>query len=101
MRRRPSSGALVLAATRAGIPLLIATAGAILIAVGHAGVNNPTAVTGLVLLGVAVIVWSLNLMFRLSVSSNQDREREEEARRFFDRHGRWPDEPDEPDEPDG
>jgi hypothetical protein len=28
----------------------------------------------------------------MSVESNRDREREEEAREFFDRHGRWPDE---------
>jgi hypothetical protein len=28
----------------------------------------------------------------MSVDSNRDREREEEAREYFDRHGRWPDE---------
>jgi hypothetical protein len=29
----------------------------------------------------------LNFMFRLSVSSESDREREEDARRYFDEHG--------------
>ena len=47
---------------------------------------------GVVLLGIALIVWMINWLFRLSVESNQDREQEEEARRFFDEHGRWPDE---------
>jgi hypothetical protein len=31
-------------------------------------------------------------MFRMSVASNRERDREEEAREYFDRHGRWPDE---------
>jgi hypothetical protein len=36
----------------------------------------------------------LNFMFRLSVSSEGDREREEQARVYFDEHGEWPeDEP--------
>ena len=34
----------------------------------------------------------INWMFRMSVESNRDREREEEAREYFDEHGRWPDE---------
>ena len=40
----------------------------------------------------ALIVWMINWMYRISVQSNRDREREEEAREYFDRHGRWPDE---------
>jgi hypothetical protein len=34
----------------------------------------------------------INWMFRMSVDSNREREREEAARRYFDEHGRWPDE---------
>jgi hypothetical protein len=33
----------------------------------------------------------LNLLYRLSVSGDRDREREEEARRYLDEHGVWPD----------
>ncbi len=91
--KRPSANAALLAATRVGLPLVIAIAGAILIAVGHAGVNSPVAVTGLALLLVAVMVWMLNWMFRMSIASNRDRDVEEEARRYFDVHGRWPDDP--------
>ena len=41
---------------------------------------------------IALIVWMLNWMFRMSVQSNRDREREDEAREYFDRYGHWPDE---------
>jgi lysylphosphatidylglycerol synthetase-like protein (DUF2156 family) len=82
----------LLAATRVWLPLLIAGAGAALIVVGHASVNSVSAAAGVALLIVALIVWMLNWMFRMSVESNRDREREEAAREYFDRHGRWPDE---------
>jgi hypothetical protein len=36
----------------------------------------------------------INWMFRLSVESNRDRDREEEAREYFDRYGHWPGEED-------
>jgi hypothetical protein len=41
---------------------------------------------------VALIVWMLNWMYRLSLRSNEEREEEERAREHFDRTGRWPDE---------
>jgi hypothetical protein len=31
-------------------------------------------------------------MYRMSVESNREREREEEARDYFSKHGRWPNE---------
>lgn len=40
--------------------------------------------------GLSVIM--INWLFRLGVSGDREREQEEEARAFFDRHGRWPDE---------
>jgi hypothetical protein len=39
----------------------------------------------------------LNFMYRLSVSSELDREREQQARAYFDEHGDWPE--DEPTQP--
>jgi hypothetical protein len=35
---------------------------------------------------IVVILWSL-------ATGRDDRDREEEARRYFDEHGHWPDEP--------
>ena len=76
--------------TRWVLPLTIAVVGGVLIAAGHARANSPAAAAGVALIIVAVIVWMINWMFRLSVRSNEDRDREEEARRYFDEHGRWP-----------
>jgi protein-S-isoprenylcysteine O-methyltransferase Ste14 len=78
--------------TRWVLPLMIALVGGVLIAAGHANANSPAAAAGVGLIIVAIIVWMINWMFRLSVRSNEDRDREEEARRYFDHHGRWPDE---------
>jgi len=81
---------LLLSLTRLWLPLGIAVAGAVLIVVGHAKTAAAAAGVGLII--AALIVAMVNWLFRLSVASNRDREREEEARRYFDRHGRWPDE---------
>ena len=80
----------LLAITRIWLPLAIFIAGAVLIGVGHG--QTGTAAAGVSLLIVALIVWMVNWLFRMSVESNRDRDREEEARRYFDLHGRWPDE---------
>jgi hypothetical protein len=81
---------MLLSLTRLWLPLAIAVAGAIAVVVGHA--RTPLAGAGVVLIGSALIVWMINWLFRLSVESNRDRDREEAARDYFDRHGRWPDE---------
>jgi hypothetical protein len=90
----------MLTATRVLLPIGIAVAGVVLIIVGGARVRggvfgNTLAGAGVVLLGVALMVWMLNWLFRLSVQSNRERDREERAREYYDRHGRWPDEDDE------
>jgi protein-S-isoprenylcysteine O-methyltransferase Ste14 len=80
------------------LPIAIAVAGVALIAVGHAAYSKSTSThslesaTGVALLIIAVIVWMINWMYRLSVRSNIEREEEERAREHFDRTGHWPDE---------
>jgi hypothetical protein len=81
---------MILGATRVWVPVAIAAAGVAGIVIGHGKTAAAGAGVGLVI--VALIVWMLNWMFRMSVSSNRERDREEEAREYFDRHGRWPDE---------
>lgn len=46
--------------------------------------------------GAGLAVMLLNLLFRMSVSGDRDREREEDARRHFDEHGTWPDDEEAP-----
>jgi hypothetical protein len=83
-------GRIVLTATRIWVPALIAIAGVVAIVIGHGKTAAAGAGVGLVI--VAIIVWMVNWMYRLSVQSNRERDREEEAREYFARHGRWPDE---------
>jgi len=67
-------------------------AGVVLIILGGAGTDSVLAGAGVALILAGVVVWMINWMYRMSVQSNRDREREELAREYFDRHGRWPDE---------
>jgi drug/metabolite transporter (DMT)-like permease len=89
----------MLTLTRIWLPLALALAGVVMIVIGgdrpallvqHEG--SALSGIGVALLIVALIVWMLNWLFRLSIQSNRDREKEEEARTFFDRYGHWPDE---------
>jgi high-affinity Fe2+/Pb2+ permease len=94
---RPQSATtrMLLVATRVWLPVAIAVAGVVAIVIGGTGSGHRSpalAAAGVSLLIVALIVWMLNWMFRMSVQSNRDREQEERAREYFDRHGRWPDE---------
>jgi hypothetical protein len=82
-------GPVALNAVRYGIPLALLIAGVVV-----AGVSGSVA-AGALFVSAATAVLLLNVLFRIGVSGDRDRDREEEARRFFDEHGRWPDEPDE------
>lgn len=82
---------IALTVTRWGVPLAMAAAGIAAIVVEH-GRDDSTSAAGVALIIAALIVLLINWMFRMSVQSNRDREREEQARRYFDEHGRWPDE---------
>lgn len=99
--RGSTSGRLnrgLLTATRVWLPIAIAVAGAVLIGLGgghYSKLTDPGSLesaAGVSLLIVALIVWMINWLFRLSLRSNADRDREERAREYFDRTGRWPDE---------
>jgi hypothetical protein len=41
--------------------------------------------------GVAGSILLLNVLHRIGVSGEAERDREEAARTYFDEHGRWPD----------
>ena len=96
--QHPRSARFWLTATRVWLPLTIVVAGIVLIVIGHGSYSNLAnahsleSAAGVSLLLVALIVWMLNWMYRLSIRSNEEREDEERAREHFDRTGRWPDE---------
>lgn len=82
----------MLTATRVWLPVGLTLVGLVLAVIGHGKTN--LAAAGVCLILVALTVWLINLLYRLSVSSNRDRDREEEAREYFDRYGHWPGEED-------
>jgi hypothetical protein len=72
---------------RYGLPAAIALAGVVVLIIG-AG-QGISAAAGITLIGVAFLVGLVNLLARLAISSQDDREREERARDRFSREGRW------------
>jgi len=78
---------VVVPAVRYGLPVLLTIVGVWLIETRA----DKWGGLGVMLVGTAVIVLMLNVLFRLSIRSNRERSSEEEAREFYDRHGRWPD----------
>jgi ABC-type transport system involved in cytochrome bd biosynthesis fused ATPase/permease subunit len=88
---RPGGGRIVLSITRVWVPVGIALVGIVGIVIGG-GRDDVIAGAGVSLVIVALIVWMVNWMYRMSVESNREREDEERAREYFDAHGRWPDE---------
>lgn len=37
-------------------------------------------------------IWLMNLLFRVGIKGERERDEEQAARDYFDEHGRWPDE---------
>lgn len=72
---------------RYGIPAAMTIAGIVCLVIG-----GDAAGSGVVLIGSAGMVLLINVLFRLSLVSNREREQEEQARERFEREGRWPDE---------
>jgi hypothetical protein len=70
------------------LPATVVAAGGIVMAFG--GETDLEGGAGIVSAGLAI--YAVNWLFRLSVDGDRVREQEEAARRYLDRHGRWPDE---------
>jgi membrane protein implicated in regulation of membrane protease activity len=74
---------------RTWLPLAIIVAGvASIVATGGAqwGFEG-----GMLIISAGLSVWLLNVLHRVGVRGDRERDREAEARAYFDRHGRWPD----------
>ena len=72
---------------RYGLPILICVVG---LAWGVARNMDETGVEITILLVAAgASLWLITALFRLGLSTDSDRDREEDARRFFDEHGYW------------
>jgi hypothetical protein len=72
---------------RYGVPLAIILAGAVAVTLG----TEDSLYGGVSLIGAGLSVWLISWAYRIGVRGDADREAEAEARRYFDRFGRWPD----------
>jgi hypothetical protein len=73
---------------RIGLPVAICVLGVVLIAVEP---NRNGLEGGLLVVSAGLSVWLLNWLYRVGVAGEHERDEEDEARAFFDRHGVWPD----------
>jgi hypothetical protein len=74
--------------TRYVVPGLIALAGVVVMIV--VSDRQVAFEIGAMFIGAAIAVFLLNFFFRLGASGDHERDREEDARRYFDEHGHWP-----------
>jgi hypothetical protein len=88
--RREQRHRALMIGVRYGVPLAIFVTGVVVFAV--VGDREVALEIGAMFWGVAIAVFLLNFFFRMGVSGEADRDREQEARDYFDEHGRWPDE---------
>ena len=82
--RRGDSPAVL--AIRYGIPALFIIAGQIVLITTNDAVNW----AGFTGAGLAILL--IGVLLRIGTEGDRERDREEAAREYFDKHGRWPDE---------
>lgn len=76
----------LLALMRYGVPALLLVAGLVVLVV-----PGDSQAEGFALFaGAAVSILLLNVLYRYGVRGDEERDREEEARAYFDEHGEWP-----------
>jgi hypothetical protein len=71
------------------LPGAVIVAGAVVMSLG--GEADLEGGAGIV--GAGIAIFAVNLLIRASTAGDRERDREQQARDFFDAHGRWPDEP--------
>ena len=89
MAAQSRTRARLLWAIRYGIPALLFVAGWVILFAVESGIRWDG---WAMCLGSAGALVLLNVLFRYGAKADKEREDEETAREYFDRHGHWPDE---------
>jgi hypothetical protein len=74
---------------RIWLPLIVVGAGLVAIAL-EPNVDGMERASHII--GAGLAIWLLNFLTRIGFSGDKDRDEEDAARDYFDRHGHWPDE---------
>jgi hypothetical protein len=75
---------------RIWLPIAIVAAG--LIAIVATGGSLSGVEGGVAIIAAGISVWMLNVIFRVGVAGERERDAEDAARDFYGEHGYWPDE---------
>lgn len=86
--RLPSSPIVVF--LRWWLPAIVCLAGVGLAAAN--GFSDDSLEGGAAIVGAGLSIWLMNILLRIGISGDDDRDDEVAAREHFDRYGRWPDE---------
>lgn len=73
------------------LPAIVCLAGVVIAVVSGFADSGLEAMAGF--LGAGTSIWLMNFLWRLGVSGDEERAREDAARAYLDEHGHWPDEP--------
>jgi hypothetical protein len=76
---------------RTWLPVTIIAAG--LVVAAATGFSETGLEGGALMVSAGLSVWLINLLYRIGVRGDRERDVEERARAYFAEHGRWPDEP--------
>ncbi len=85
----PPAPSRSLTAVRYGVPAVVVLAGIVILIFNHS-INGIEGFAMLV--GAAGATLLLNVLYRVGVAGDVERDHEAEARDYLDEHGHWPDE---------
>lgn len=74
-------------AVRYALPVMIIISGILLAVLQR---DKAALEAGALLISAGASVYLLNLLFRIGVKGDQERDREEAARQYYEKHGHWP-----------
>lgn len=77
-----------MAVVRYWLPGVVVLAGVLAMAIGG---NADAYEGGGAIVGAGLSIYLMNLLFRIGVTGDHERDDEDAARTYFDAHGRWPD----------
>jgi hypothetical protein len=79
----------VLRFIRIWLPVIVTFAGVAVMVIG--GGDDVSLEGGAGIIGAGLAIWLMNVLFRVGLDNDRDRDAEDAARDFLDEHGYWPD----------
>ncbi len=75
---------------RIWLPAVVTLVGVTVMVAG--GGDDVSLEGGAGIIGAGLAIWLMNVLFRVGLGNDRDRDEEDAARDFYDAHGHWPDE---------